>query len=90
MQTPSASKVVKSFLGTFQNILRRKKNVIRNTFFFEKMLEIFSKIVEKYNQNLFFRPISGNIFLGTNQMILNFFFFTFKKKKVFDEKMFVN
>ena len=54
------------------------------------MLEIFSKIVEKYDQNFFFRPISMNIFLGTNQTILNFFFFTFKKKKVFDEKMFVD
>ena len=34
------------------------------------MLAIFSKIVEKYDQHLFFHPISMKIFLGTNQTIL--------------------
>ena len=33
------------------------------------MLEFFSKIVEKYDQNFLFRPISMKNFLGTNQTI---------------------
>ena len=38
----------------FQNILRRKEKLYKGNFFFDKMLEFFSKIVEKYNQNIFF------------------------------------
>ena len=49
------------------------------------MLSIFSKSVEKYYQEFFFRPISIENFSGTNQTILRKYIFILKKKK-FDDK----